>query len=138
MTEILTEREQFIQGLRELADVYENSPELPVPSCSSTLYLFLRESDGDVKQLLGDYARMLKPVKKCTIGDSHFGIRRTFGKIDLDVLSDRALVCERRVISTEHIPEKVIPEHVIPARDAEIVEWVCPQLLVQEETAEVS
>jgi hypothetical protein len=138
--------ENFVAALRELADLYESHPELPIPA-ASTLWLnvFLWDQDPNVaKPKLAAIARAVAPARKNS-SDDWFSIRKDIGgswddvkgAIRVDFNAVRKAVCTPRVVSIEHVPEKVIPEQVIPARDVEVLEWDCPKLL-EDDVVEVS
>jgi hypothetical protein len=75
----------------------------------------------------------LKRVHR-TIGgtwDKDYGYNMTFtrdyfgGKIELS--TPREAACRKVVTAVTEVPEKVIPERIVPARTEETVEWVCDE-----------
>ena len=115
---------EFVDGLRQIADWYEQHPDFPLPHlCDAGMDIFRVNSADELAQA----ARTLGTVEKFTIGDALYGIRRTFGALRLQIIVDRAVVCTRRVVGIEEVPETVTPAHT-----REIVEWDCHSLLKAE------
>lgn len=76
-----TERQQFIAGLRGLADYLESSPEVPAPGYS-TVYMF--PSDGDWTEMRAEIdaiAARLGVTARETYG-GHYAAARNFGAIE--------------------------------------------------------
>lgn len=123
------ERQDFINGLRELAAIYEQKPWLEVPYIS-TAWIFTHDAETFVQQI----AAFGSGAKKYNGEDIEF-IPNII--LDLKINCKREQICERRVVATKHVPEKVIPAQVIPAHDKEVVEWECrPVLATKKQTAE--
>lgn len=118
---------EYAKSLRLIAEWYENQPEeTPVPT--TEIYATTWWEDDKV-QLLKALAvsKQLGDCKKRYTASS-FYVERKFGAITLSFGFERNAVCTRRVVGT-----KEIPEHVIPARTEEIVEWDCHPLLARKE-----
>ena len=109
---------EFADGLRVVADFYEQHEEFPRPLNPFDVF------SVDDEATLELVARTLGTVEKFTIGDDLFGIRRRFGPILLRVIVDRDIACTRRVVGTERVEASFSP-----AYDREIVEWDCRPLL---------
>lgn len=107
-------RETTIEALRALADYLEERPDVPMPSFDifnafatpEELPLIARAMGGFTKDHDGDYLMLVKD----------------FGGVQLHVNFNSEQVCERVVVGTEEVPEKVVPAHT-----KEIVEWKCPE-----------
>lgn len=109
-------RRAKIAAMRSLLDFLEENPIIPLPYFG-TLNAFA--DTGEVS--VADIARAMKPCDKSVSGD-FYALSRIFGdSITFDVNFERDEVCERIVVGTEDVPEKVTP-----AFTKEIVEWVCP------------
>lgn len=115
------ERQDFIRGLRELADIYEQKPQLEVPYMS-TWWIFTFNAESFVRQI----SAFGSGVKKYLGEDVEF---TPHVQLALKISCKRAQVCTRRVVGTRLVPEKVLPEQIIPAHEEEIVEWDCGPLL---------
>ena len=115
------ERQDFIDGLRELADIYERKPWLEVPY-SSTMWIFTHEAETFVQQI----AAFGNGAKKYVGEDIEF-IPNII--LDLKVNCKREQICERKVIGKKLVQEKHIAAQVIPEHEEEIVEWECRPVL---------
>ena len=107
---------EYADGLRQIADWYEEHPEIPVPHMDSVDIYAVRDRD--------DLQRVARALGHCekdsATAESLFALKRRFGALWLRFCWNRAQVCTRRVIGVEEIAE-----HVIPACTREIVEWDC-------------
>jgi hypothetical protein len=114
----MTPRAEKIRAMRRLLTFVEANPELPLPYFSQLDAFAHLDDDGyEVKEL----TRIMSPCTKRGMG-TFFTLIRDFGAgVMLHLNFPREDVCERVVIGTEEVPEKVIPAHV-----QEIVEWKCP------------
>lgn len=119
-TGITTEQQEWLDGLRAIADWFEFHPERIPPrhSCFS-VPLF-----PGGKRELAQLTRELGKVEKIH-GDDLFRVRRHFGPHKIDGVTSRTEVCKRVVTGTKQIPEEIIPAH-----EEEIVEWVCDEPLL--------
>lgn len=116
------EREDFISGLRQLAALYEQHPDLSIPAYP-VFNVFVFSKEEFVAQ-----ARILKSGKKAST-ESFLVLRRKFGSITLDLNVLHEIGCERIVVGSRTIPAK--PATLLPAteeRTEEIVEWRCPDI----------
>ena len=112
---------EFADGLRKVADFYEQHEEFPQP------YVVMDVFSVNDKETLEQVARALGTIEKFTIGESLFGIKRAFGLLALRVIVSRTVACTRRVVGTEPVPERITPAYT-----REIVEWDClPRLTGQ-------
>lgn len=109
----MNRREEFIQGLRDLASFLESNDSLPVPYCY-TVGAFVE--DG---QPFKEAARSIGAARKI-FDDTYMSLNRTFGPVSYEVSIRREKVCERRVVGYEDVP----------ARRREIVEWECKDSLL--------
>ena len=116
------ERQDFIEGLRQLADIYDRNPQLDVPSYLPTWWIFTFDAETFVRQI-GAFG---SGAKKYDGEDIQF-IPNVL--LDLKIQCKREKICERRVVARRMVPEKRIPETVIPAHEEEVVEWDCRPVL---------
>ena len=104
---------EYVSGLRKLADWYEENEGVALPESVITVY------GAHSKEEAAHLLRALAPCEK-TYSDGLFEIRKTFDGIKLRFVFMREAVCERIVVSTE-----VVPEKIEPAYTREVVEWRC-------------
>lgn len=114
----MSKREEFIAGLREVADFLEKNPSVPCPRYE-TLYV-PTDKDG-----LREAAKAPGHADKGAFGEQ-FYIDRTFGPVKITFAADRAEVCRKVVKGTREVPERVVP-----ARTEEIIEWECTDPLLK-------
>ena len=126
--------QEFVESLRALADFYEAHPALkPAHSMSNrdiTIY-------ANGKDEMAQCARQFGNCEK-TSDDIFFRVIRNekLGLFRLSAIEYRSQVCERVVTGKRVIPAEVVPAHTVPEREEEIVEWRCPDSLL--ENADVS
>lgn len=118
----MNDREGFIQGLREVADFYEQHPEVPLDRISGGTFAINIYTDKDG---LREAAKAPGRAEKSAFGGV-FQVERTFSAIRVQWWADREQVCRKVVKGTEHVEERVIPAH-----DKEIVEWECDDSLLR-------
>lgn len=117
------EVEDFIDGLRAIADFYSAHTELPLPQ-DLGLYVWLSEFSEDkrpVRVRLAEWARALGRADKYAT-DSAFGLQRLFGGVQLKVLASRESVCVARQIGTRIVPAQ-------EEREVPVYEWDCDPIL---------
>jgi hypothetical protein len=107
-------REEYIQGLRDIADFFEARPDLPTPSFGESIFIWERSLENARERGI----QMAPCEKEHT--DNYFHLVRKFGPHTLKVTWGRDDVCERVQVGTKHVPEEVIPAH-----DEPIYEWDC-------------
>lgn len=107
----MTNRE-FVQGLRELADLYERHPEMLVPD--HRLYLYLPYSEQPPR-----YAETVKALadggvvtKKAKPDDYYLCVNRTFGALTVELNIERSALCKRVVkmqaVETWECPDSIL------------------------------
>src|SRR5919108_421800 len=97
--------EKFVRGLRELADFYEQHPQLKAPDF---YYFHLYAHTAD------ELREQVKLLGHCT--KSYFGTDITFRKnftsgLFLDVVANRREVCKKKVVGIKHVEATFIPAH---------------------------
>lgn len=131
----MTDRVDYIDGLRQLADLLQENPELPLPyhgNASELLWIIV--CDPNQRATLAAIARALPgKVDKDVRGDA-FDLKGNLAGLKVQVVARRDEVCERRVIGTETVTKSVPdPTVVVPlvevTETVETVEWVCGSLL---------
>ena len=120
----MSERQDFIKGLRDIADYYKANPSLPIPSTAE-----INVSATDSLEEAARLARLLAPCQK-QHGSAVFVLSKRFAGVTLKFAFWRSAVCTRRVVGYKDVPEEVRPAH-----QQEIVEWNCEPILQDTETA---
>lgn len=127
-------RLQLIEGLRRLADIYEQNPQLKAPVWKQDITVWVspreeRDNPEYVKEMYREFLNVLGGTDKDT-NDFTFEMQWEFGMMNLRLCTDRENVCEKVVTGTKIIPAK--EEYVVPAQDErieEVYEWKCSPLL---------
>jgi hypothetical protein len=124
------ERDALVEGLRELADFIEaKGLELPHIDARAVSWVYgyspktYQDDPERAKRDMRKAAKTLGKAEKNHTGN-WFELKRRFGPVLLEINTNRQNICERKVVGTREIEEKVIP-----ARTEEIVEWECYDLL---------
>ena len=130
----MTTAEEYVNGLRELADWFEAHPEIERPSTDFSIYA------TDSKENAEETMRALLPCKK-KYDDSLFTLSRSFGPFTLHYVFMRNTVCTPKVVGQREVPLKVIPprfepEKVIEAHTEDVIEWECEPVLAVEDAHE--
>lgn len=109
-------------GLRALADWLDEHPKVEL--FESEPYFALSAVDSKENAV-----RIARALGQCTkdIGPSTLTLTRSFEGVRVGLVFWRSTVCERRVVGTREVPERVTPAHV-----EEIVEWDCHSILGQQ------
>ena len=119
------ERRDFIDGLRQVADFFEQHPSVPMPQSDMTINVFV-----STREEMATIARVSKWDK--IFDNNFFMLRKSFGPLLLlDVNAWRDVICKQVSKGTRIVPAK--PEEVIPAqpeREEEVFEWVCDEPLL--------
>jgi hypothetical protein len=112
----MSDLDEFVQGLRDLADFYEAYPDLEIPRWTN-LYTFY----DTIEDAPGVAASMAPCDKNYT--ESFFQLSKKFGKhLTLLASWDRDVVCKKIQVGVKEIPEQIIPAHTEP-----VYEWDCGQ-----------
>lgn len=138
-------RQDFIDGLHQIADFLAEHPEVPLPymgpspgakvwGSSMPIYLV---SDKGQRETLAEIARAMGSVEKhVDDGLGRFYVVRHFAGIALVASAERSEVCERVVTGTREVTTEVPDPEALAAVPkvsvttvVEDVEWVCSPLL---------
>lgn len=118
------EREDFIQGLRDLADWYEASTEVRAP-----WYLGVTLYPG-TKEEVASIARSSQGKIEKVYDDGNLKLQKDFGGIvRFTAYADRKTVCTAKVVGTEEVE---VPDYSNVPKKTEVrdvVEWECDPLL---------
>lgn len=120
-----TERKEFCDGLRAVADWLEAHPDLALPQSDVSCYAL------DTKEEAAHTLKNLAPCEKIYT-EGLFYISRRFGPVILRYAFNRDSVCTLKVVGKREVPETVIearPEQIIPAHTVDITEWECAPIL---------
>jgi hypothetical protein len=126
-------RRQFIEGLRAVAQFYEENPGAWYDGIHLTLnmYIWGREARETL-------ARTVRAFGQCnkSYDDVNITVSRKFsGQVTLSVFAARAKVCRRVILGTRILPARTLPasgEVYLPATTEEIVAWTCDPLLYKD------
>lgn len=118
---------EYVQGLRALADFYEAHPEVPLPYSEQNIYAL--DTKDEAKML----AEALGTFEK-EYNEWHFTMVKRFGPIQMRFVFNRGNVCTKKVVGVKTIPAEFVEAHTRPARTEEIVEWDCPDSLLDHDT----
>lgn len=110
----LTDQQKMSAGLRELADFFDEHPEVH-HSEKMTINHFVCNRDEFI-----ELAKHLKPFKKDP-NDKYYSLVRMFGPIKLDVYCNRDTICTKRTV------KKLV----------EVDEWDCPEHLLSNNSKQV-
>jgi hypothetical protein len=123
-------RRHFIEGLRAVADFYEQNSDAYYDGMHITLNMYVW--GGAARHTLRAMARAFGQCTK-VYDDRNVTVSRKFSEqITVAVFAPRAKVCRRVVTGVRILPPRIVPAtkqiHIPPAR-IEIVEWRCDPLL---------
>lgn len=120
----MNERLQTINDVRALLDWLETHEEVDLPYDFTNGFMISAPTERD------EIAALARSFGECEkqFADDHFYLRKRFGSASLYGFTSRAKVCERVVVGTE-----MVPERITPAYEREIVEWRCDEPLLNGE-----
>jgi hypothetical protein len=138
----MSDRNETIAGLRALADMLAEHPELPVP-IGVDLSVFIREEGEYTDPDLGEWkvtkteAEKLAEVARALPGrvekeqDDSFVrvIKNLPGGVTYRALASRDEVCTRKVVGTETVEVPDYERTPTKKVEREIVEWECEPIL---------
>jgi hypothetical protein len=126
-------RAQFINGLRAVAQFYEENPGAWYDGVHLTLNMYIW--GRKTREILAQTARALGQCTK-NYDDTNITISRKFSdQVTLSVFASRANVCRRVILGTRILPARTLPasdEVYLPATTEEIVGWRCDPLLYED------
>lgn len=126
-------RQHFIEGLRAVAQFYEQNPDAWYDGIHLTVNMYIWGRAA--RQILVRTVRALGP---CTKNYDHTNItvsRKFSEQVTLSVFAPRAKVCRRVILGTRILPARTVPasgEVHLPATTEEIVAWRCDPLLQED------
>jgi hypothetical protein len=116
----------FTDALRLAAEWFDAHPTVPRPA-----YAIINVQAPDSVSIPA-LVRQLAGFKKQDYGNT-LTLHRTFGPeiegVRVDFNFQREQVCERKVVGTRDVPERIIPAHT-----EEVVEWECLPMLAERES----
>jgi hypothetical protein len=126
-------RQHFIDGLRAVAQFYEENPGAWYDGIHLTLNMYIWGRKA--REIL---ARTVKAFGPCTknYDDTNITVSRKFSdQVTLSVFAARAKVCRPVILGTRILPARTVPargELHLPATTEQIVVWRCDPLLQDE------
>lgn len=121
----------FVSGLRELAELYEGHPELPLPT-ENCFNVWLYGSQEEILAQLRIFARAFGRAEKEVIGDSFFVMKREFGSVRLEVNVNRETVCVPRIVGKKKVMVKEVTQPAVVTeveKEVDVIEWDCKPLM---------
>lgn len=137
------DRAGYTAGLRALADILDQHPEIPLPYEGRLGTISWPVYDGGAERLAA-IARVVIPGRreKDTSLDGYFKVIGKLHGLSLEVWSTRQLVCERIVTGTREVTREVPDPEALAAvptvtvtETVEDVTWECAPLLAGEAEA---
>lgn len=129
-------RREFIEGLRAVAQFYEENPGAWYDGMHLTLNMYVWGRAA--RKTLTETARAFGRCNK-VYDDNNITVSRQFSEqVTVAVFAAKARVCRRVILGARILPARVVPatgEVHIPASRVEIVEWQCDPLLRHDDTA---
>lgn len=138
----MTDRTDYINGLRELADLLEQHDDLPLPSTGTSKYNAIdwHLFGGDIADDLEKQKDLARVIVRALPGQAEkwetgelFRFHGRVGGLVWQVLVERDAVCERVVTTrevTEMVPDPSVSVPLIEiTKTVEDVEWECGSLL---------
>jgi hypothetical protein len=126
-------RRQFIEGLRAVAQFYEQNPDAWYDGMPITLNMYVWGRTA--RDILARTVRALGSCDK-SYDDTNLTLSRKFSdQVTLAIFAPRAKVCRRLILGTRVLPAKIIPacpELRLPAAREQIIEWKCDPLLTKD------
>jgi hypothetical protein len=126
-------RQRFIEGLRAVAQFYEQNPDAWYDGIHLTLNMYIWGRAA--REIL---ARTVRAFGPCTKNYDHTNVtvsRKFSDQVTLSVFAPRAKVCRRVILGTRILPARTVPatgEVHLPASSEEIVAWRCGPLLQED------
>jgi len=117
--DLKSERQNYIDGLRQVAQFLADNPDVGLPEPHMAIYRMPDTREGA--------ATAMRAFGNCTkrYDDSMFRLTKQFGGITLQAVFYRSSVCERKVVGKKIIP--AVPAQ--PEKEVDLVEWVCNPIL---------
>lgn len=137
------DRAEAIRGIRMLADLLEQNPEVPLPyqlgGGDDISFHFLH--GGRERERMAELARLIPgPLTKHVRGSKEYGdyfdLKGSIAGIRVHLIAFRDAVCERIVTGTREVT-KTVPDPTVMVALVEVtetvedVEWVCGPLLAE-------
>jgi hypothetical protein len=123
-------RREFVQGLRAIADFYDQNPHAYYDGMHLTLNMYA--AGREARHTLAEMARAFGACNK-SYDERTVTLSRSFGEqITLAVFAPRERVCRRVVTGERFLPARIVPatkEVHIPARREPLVAWECDPFL---------
>ena len=127
-----TKHVEQANALREIARWLENHPEVPL--LPEHIYVYVGTNSREALQAIIKAGR---PTRKGGGKQTELlSLVVSFGALKLEYVAWKHAVCEKRVVGTRIIPERMIEAteaKLIPETTEEITEWVCGPLLAEKE-----
>lgn len=127
-----TTRDDFVQGLRALADALEADDGLPIPTMSApTVWPSTRSELAAVtKAMLRAEPR--GRIEKSPLASTYFNVSKDFGGgVKYDATMAREEVCQRRQVGTKTVTREEAVETRTVEVEEPVYEWDCADPILQ-------
>jgi hypothetical protein len=124
-------RNEYTTGLRALADLIEQRPELELPAHGKDINPFIIFTHG--KETFANAARALGSAKK-TYSEQFIRLTLEISPhFFLQAVDYRASVCEKKVTGKRLVTKLIPSEYRLEEVEEEIIEWECGSILAHPE-----
>jgi hypothetical protein len=130
-----TSRREYAAGLRKLADIIDDCPEVPLPYEGTnsplmiTFFRFEYDTDEDVRQAMMAARKAIGGQWDKDASSAYFNLDRHLFGLKLQLTAPRESVCERVVVGThEETKQKPIKYETV-TETIEDVRWECSPVL---------
>ncbi|MGH8876937.1 MAG: hypothetical protein ACRD0P_06305, partial [Stackebrandtia sp.] len=127
-------------GLRRLADILEQTPNLPLPYSGSAAPLLWIETHDNSRERARSFVRAVPSAITKDVRDDRIDLGGFIEGLSVELIANRDDVCERVVIGTREVT-KAVPDPAVTAPTVtiteveEVIEWRCGSLLAEQVAA---
>ena len=120
------------ERLRALADWFEKHPNAPLPyelrEGNKFIVAVEKNSLKEVIQNIGSFEKVYD--------DSFLNMIVKVADFKIEYYTNRGNICTQKVVAKKLVPETVepsyyVPEKIIPAHEEDVIEWECPEALLE-------
>jgi hypothetical protein len=127
------DRDELVQGLRDLADFLERpeSVALPIEMYGHKIDQWIYNEDDQGRSAKENMKKIVKILGSCKkdYSSSMMLVTKEFGPVKLEFATSRDGVCTKRVVETKKVPKQRYVEIPGEFDEREVVEWDCDPIL---------